>query len=227
MLFLKIMLTRGRKACQPHRAHVSVSAAVSGCYRWEVQWCSLKELPQTWGLWCFDRHSRGAASNLRKLSWLHLSLQMCGKQECRQTKSEGRQGEYIKIAWYCSKGFWENPAVSNQCNELSEKRRNRKAQFPSHIKPYYWILQMGLQLFCRTPWNLAAVAGGMTWFLFALAVLTNPLGFITVRCDCCSRALPSCASLVTLKTTITGLCRGSHLLPVIWGGLSWSLKDPI
>lgn len=108
-----------------------------------------------------------------------------------------------------------------------KKRRKRKPQLPSHVKPYYWILQMGLQLLCRTPWNLAALAGGMTWFLFALAVLTNHLGFITVYCDCCSRVLPSCASLMKLKTTIVGLFSCSYLLPGIWDGLIWILKHPI
>lgn len=187
----------------------------------------LEKSCQTCRLWCFDRHSRGAASNLRKLLWLHLSLQICGKQECRQTNCKGREAEHIKITCYCSEGFWENPTVLNQYSELSKKKRNRKAQLPSHVKPYYWILQMSLQLLCRTPWNLAALAGGMTWFLFALAVLTNHLGFITVYCDYCSRVLPSCASFIKLKTTIMGLSSCSYLLPAIWGDLSWILKDPI
>lgn len=64
-----------------------------------------------------------------KLSWLHLSLQICGKQECRQTNYKGREAEYIKITWYCSKGFWENPAGLNRCNELSKKKKNRKSFF--------------------------------------------------------------------------------------------------
>lgn len=117
---------------------------------------------------------------------------MESKSAGRQTVRVERQNA-LKLHGHCSRRFWENPTVLNQCNELpkkKKKRRNRKPQLPSHVKPYYWILQMGLQLLCRTPWNLAALAGGMTWFLFALAVLTNHLGFITVYCDCCSRVLP-------------------------------------
>lgn len=52
---------------------------------------------QTCRLWCFDRHSRGAASDLRKFSWLHLSLQICGKQECRQTTVRVERQNTLKL----------------------------------------------------------------------------------------------------------------------------------
>lgn len=54
------------------------------------------------------------------------------KSAGRQTVRVERQNK-LKLHGYRNKGFWENPPVLNQCNELSKKRRNRKTQLPSHV----------------------------------------------------------------------------------------------